>query len=119
MIQERLITYDTAQLAAEKGFNGKCSHQYMDENGKQILMAANVMYGGATFYGAPTQHILQKWLRDEHMVIVYVFVNQAGIYVEIFNPNNSQHNTTFGEDGGYDTWEDALEVGLYEALKLL
>jgi len=68
---------------------------------------------------APTQSLLQKWLREVHELLLIILPwkdHEAAV--------NDKHKfrpmvvsvKTYGE---YKTWEEALEVGLLEALKLI
>ena len=77
------------------------------------------------YYEAPTQGLLQTWLRDKHDIDVTsnVMVAEAGdrkgkrYYWEIID---SELKLT--EDSsllGYLTYEEALEVGLEEAFNLI
>jgi hypothetical protein len=77
-------------------------------------------------YFAPTQSLLQKWLREVHNIDV--FINRDGMFKKesycIFIHDNIKDisrlrpldNDVFS---GYSTYEEALEIGLQEALKLL
>ncbi|MCI4437670.1 MAG: hypothetical protein JHC33_12760 [Ignisphaera sp.] len=77
-------------------------------------------------YFAPTQSLLQKWLREVHNIDV--FINRDGMFRKesycIFIHDNIKDisrlrpldNDVFS---GYFTYEEALEVGLQEALKLI
>ena len=130
-MKEQLITLDTAKLAKEKGFNGLCYDcynlhgmqysngwcEYIDDNEVELPFKSDVLT--PTDMLAPTQSLLQKWLRDVH-----------GIHIEINSPDmpkqlwygHLRRVSKFGnicDLGEYDTYEEALEVGLQEALKLI
>ena len=64
---------------------------------------------------APTQSLLQKWLREEHQLYVLInYVNKEQFNWEI---NMFQHGEYgIGFRGNY---EEALEAGLLTALKLI
>lgn len=64
---------------------------------------------------APTQSLLQKWLRDVHNI--YVRVDSVSINSHYFWIRIFPHYISFGKN--VKTYEDALEVGLFEALKLI
>jgi hypothetical protein len=57
MIQEEICTYEVCKLAKEKGFNVPTAKNYRHENG--------------TTCNAPTQSLLQRWLREEKGYYVY------------------------------------------------
>jgi hypothetical protein len=74
-MQEKLITQKTAKKAKEKGFDWKVLAHYRDGG----MYDKTLIYGGALYnmnnseeqkhwdcnlYSAPTQSLLQKWLRE-------------------------------------------------------
>ena len=64
---------------------------------------------------APTQSLLQKWLREKHNIhlIAYKNINIDG-YDWCFITTDGITNIN-----SYKTYEDAYEIGLREALKLI
>jgi hypothetical protein len=109
MMKEQLITFETAKLAKEKGF--------------------------MVVHKLPTQSLLQKWLREKHNLNIKVddFLNsdldvvwdfeivrigtdldERGNYIALV-PYSMDANT----DRDFKTYEEALEKGLQEALKLI
>ena len=78
-------------------------------------------------YPAPTQGLLQKWLRDreENIIIVIpmraVHRNYNGWYYEVFTQLTKKDNPVLiiYSNENFDTYEEALEKGLQEALKLI
>lgn len=119
-MKEELISFETAKLAKEKGFDEKgCSHLYqLDEK----LVAGNrETYQNRTHcITAPTQSLLQKWLREEHNYFVAIYPIKDGWDGDVrsCNPKDNFHSsdTSFST---FKTYEEALEKGLYEALKLI
>ena len=82
----------------------------------------------SNYYHAPTQSLLQKWLRDVHnlMINIELFFNGAvefayNIY-DLYDEKLIKQSFQ-GAGGSYEgTWydyEQALEAGLLEALKLI
>ena len=81
---------------------------------------------------APTQSLLQKWLREVHGIYVNseYDLNHDGKNIIYFSNwgfinDPSSDNYKYNPNGGYDekaiwkTYEEALEIGLQEGLKLL
>ena len=69
-------------------------------------------------YPAPTQSLLQKWLREKHKIHITIFSSsQESWMFRITKPNQMLTEGIYGED--FITYEEALEVGLQEALKLI
>lgn len=66
---------------------------------------------------APTQSLLQKWLRDIHSIIVSVDIQDDRTYfISLTAISNSTGDNIWGN---YKTYEEALENGLKEALELI
>lgn len=122
-MEEQLITYETAKLAKEKGFKWEPMHVYDLSQNPPILNLYGEVTGDYELY-APTQSSLRKWLREEHNLFVLV---QVGLFVEdkqtfycnVFEFGNNLYKSKFRSKTSIYTYEEALEVGLQEALKLI
>ena len=74
------------------------------------------------YYSAPTQSLLQKWVREEHKIFVCCGISSTNYREKLlsFDTNvythDLGHSQTFKENSSY---EQALEAGLIEALKLI
>jgi len=72
----------------------------------------------------PTLYVAQKWLRETKNIHICVYNCACGYGYEISKADNGTHITSSvyegPNDGGkWDVYEDALEAGLQEALKLI
>ena len=124
-MKEQIIEFETAKLAKEKGLNISNSGYFYDKKGDKI-MDTQFILGGK--YPAPTQSLLQKWLREEHRINVesnYLpnIQKYRCLYVPMTKaiPNREKYSLRskyYGIDN-HETYEQALEKGLQEALKLL
>lgn len=123
-MREEIITFKTAKLAKEKGFSYYVSYSYWNEELTSMTPGYALDDGTHSDYKiyleyqrylAPTQSLLQKWLREEHNVWVMPEYNGAGIMVYIHNKGKIDS----GGIGLFQTYEQALEKGLQEALKLI
>lgn len=126
-MQEQLISFETAKLAKEKGFNiftDVCfanTPNSDDKQYKKIKLHHSHSVGSVDSFGniltlvayAPTQSLLAKWLREEHNIhlIAYKNINIDG-YDWCFITTDGITNIN-----SYKTYEDAYEIGLQEALK--
>jgi len=90
---DQLITFETAKLSKEKGFD-----------------LINHLKNGLP----PTQSLLQKWLRENHNIHIVISPTMGAIIVELLNPA-----LTWGSIPPQKSYEEALEAGLIEALKLI
>jgi len=110
---DQLILFKTAVLAKEKGFreitkNGYCNDGYKSQSNIYPLID----------YFAPTQSLLQKWLREKHnlnLVTKKMIYEKWKCFLETITKDSI--NTWWSPDK--DTYEEALEQGLLEALKLI
>lgn len=123
-MKEQIISSVTAKLAKKIEFNNGSKFGY-NEN-KDLIEASGYVFNkdldenDSNLYficEAPTQSLLQKWIRETHGIHIEITtfnsMYQAHIY-EIKDKYNSSTGT-----GHYETYEDALEKGLYEALLLI
>ena len=121
---EELVTLETAKLLKEKGFNEYCKDII---NHKGIMMETIFRTSKdlpKLFYSCPTQSVAQKWLRETKNIHICVYNCACGYGYEISKADNGTHiaSSTYkgtNDGGGWDTYEEALEAGLQEALKLI
>jgi hypothetical protein len=72
----------------------------------------------------PPQSIVQKWLRETKNLHISIIRDACGYGYDICKADNGTHITDGifkgSNDGGqWDTYEEALEVGIQEAIKLI
>ena len=69
-MEEQLISFETAKLAKEKDYGGKgltTSYGYYRDGILCSIPTNNKSdFCGEDEYSAPTQSLLQKWLREKH-----------------------------------------------------
>ena len=140
-MKDTRITFETAKLAKEKGFNERVHYFYKvkSENDIELYGCTRKQLVGfkghvpiyhkvrdyhtnkeklnAKLYrcSAPTQSLLAKWLREEHNIhlIAYKNINIDG-YDWCYITTDGITNIN-----SYKTYEEAYEIGLQEALKLI
>jgi hypothetical protein len=107
-MKNELITYATAKLAIEKGCDLILFKFIYNKSGK-LVREGDIM-------DHCTQSLLQKWLREEHNIHIMIFpsLDLTEYYVDVV----SKEDRTF-IDTPHNTYEEALEQGLVEALKLI
>ena len=141
-MEEKLITFDTAKLAKEKGFNWKTNKIWMFgcppwEDDDYWYPEKDIWYHRdrdylcdipyhEPWYYSPTQGHLQKWLREVHGIQVYAYSmtkNGDGVYrdyvAHILGKEGYGISVNDPRDEEYQTYEEALEVGLQHALNLI
>ena len=140
-MEDQIVSFETAMLLKEKGFNEPCSHYYEDND----LYKLGYYHGEGTGFvrnnspidgrflcekmqcTAPTQSLAQKWLRETRNItfnanphsndgkIIYVVtikVISSNKYID-FNVMIDTSNKAIM----FDTYEDAIESGLKYCLK--
>jgi hypothetical protein len=120
---EQYISNQTAQLAKQKGFDCKVSHCY-DERGMlgHVLMSKHEWYQNTKDdnwnVAAPTQSVLQKWLREVHNIHIEYKWKADETYQHEFRVVDGD-TTIEGISEIYHSYEGGLEESLEEALKLI
>ena len=127
---EELVTLETAKLLKDKGFNWKCEH-LIDRNKvitkydlPQSMSCCTEIDGEPVEFLCPTLYIAQKWLRKTKNLHIEIYRNTCGYGYVIVKADSGtwmeDDNTKGPNDGGkWDTYEEALEAGIQEALKLI
>ena len=137
IMKEVRITFETAKLAKEKGFNPtEYAKNYFDKDGNYRCSEINVkLYPNE--YLIVSQSELQTWLRDEfklHIIIptygneedyprfIYEIINLIDYKSPIDNQiamlsDKNSYEQSLAET--FKTYEDALEFALCEALNLI
>lgn len=127
-MRDELINFKTAKLAKEKGFVGLYPTtdyilMYFD-NGIGVLGEQQGEDDCRDdFYLAPTQSLLQKWLRDVHSIHIKIEQEERNtkFYIHLYE-NIKLVRLELGDDitdYEFNSYEEALEVGLQEALKII
>lgn len=148
-MKDERITLETAKLAKAKNFNefvqgsyteylvDKTDPEYPEGGGPFGMKKGEVEFDSSYIrnndknsdltcksyacYSAPTQSLLQRWLREIHNIQVYCYShtkNGEGKYRDyVVYVNDNVLNDPRDED--YQTYEEALEVGLQFALEMI
>lgn len=137
MIEEQYVSIDTARMLKEAGFNVPCRgvyvtdrtgyYEFREYDNKQTTddLCWNTEDGFQYEYLAPTQALAARWLRDGHRIaldVAYIpphsgrdvwqyFVGRMDdmVWPGDFEPSERK----------YETYEEAFEAGLQEAVKLI
>ena len=125
-MKDTLVGLEVAKLAKEKGFNERVIHYYTPEGyctesegyRTERLVESDWNNGEGNYptmpedvsCSAPTQSLLQKWLREKHNIDVYCIPCETQL---------GDMTLWKSDDTFVGTYEEALEVGLIEALKAI
>ena len=110
MIEEQFVSFDTARMLKEAGFKANCAF-ILDDNQERLYR--------------PTQALASRWLREVHRIVVDVAYIPPHVGRDVWQyfvggmddmvwPGDYEPS-----DRKYETYEEAMEVGLQEAIKLI
>lgn len=109
---EELVTLNTAKLLKEKGFQELKYTKHVSKLLKHYR-----------YLSVPPQSVAQKWLREVKNLHICIIRNACGYNYDICKADNGTHISEGifkgPNDGGqWDTYEEALEAGIQESLKI-
>lgn len=126
-MKEELVTLETAKLLKEKGFVWECERTISCDkiirrwNHPQYISCCTEIDGELVEFLCPTLYVAQKWLRetkDLHIGICYS--HKLFWYYEIMSVSNHVLVGLANRPSiHYNTYEEALEAGILECLKLI
>ena len=115
-ITEDYVSFETAKLLKEKGFDQNCATYYLDGQVWRHY-SGEVIPKGKQIYAAPTQAIAMKWLREVHHIFLSIqqHVDMSYVwyaYMDGFAKgcDRESHNNTY---------EQACEVAIKYCLENL
>lgn len=109
-MQEELVTLETAKLLKEKGFSQR-----------KYFINVSTLHNCYKYLSVPPQSVVQKWLRETknlQIEISYMYENYW-IYDILTIPNHDLVGLSDRPIIHYKSYEEALEAGIRESLKLI
>lgn len=129
-MKDELVSFKVSKLAKEKGFNEETYAFYDSTNTLINPLAAHkesnwtrhiilnkyndgFVYNSTTGnkvnnYAAPTQSLLQKWLREKHNIHIHLeYIGEGSYYIEA---TNFDSEVNIFMDNLYGTYEDILNI---------
>lgn len=121
MIHEEICTYELCKLAKEKGFNNKCYHYYQNGALESDECFNRYNKGVESVCSAPTQSLLQRWLREEKGVNMQVIWMEPynRYYWSLWINDEFMVSEYIDPEQAYSNYELALEDALKYALENL
>lgn len=125
MNTEDFVSFNTAKLLNDKGFDWNCD-TYYTENGSVKYTQLKYNHNGIkNCYSRPTLQVAMKWLREVHNLNVEVYRTACG-YIGCIVDIPSGTDIKFLEDDGddlpsgqYTKWEYACEAVIKYCLENL
>ena len=112
-------------------FNENWNDKWLTKKTGDRCFGCSKQKGYLETFSAPTQSLLQRWLREVHNIYVesYHDLTSDGTKIQFYtswgflqqkDKNGNQNvNGWYDEYNDWETYEEALEIGLQEALKLI
>lgn len=135
MIHEEICTYEVSKLAKEKGFpqdpdkNDHCLMYCWDGLRNIHPLAMWIVwemeeYDHENLYAAPTQSLLQRWLREKKALYIQITLWEKGWYYDIWAFEYYEEEKEYSakmlhQSSDFATYELALEDALKYALENL
>lgn len=128
MIEESYVSFDTARMLKEAGFDVPTRKYYeVDDDGEATRLFDHGTYDHNRFgyknYSCPTQALAARWLREVHDT--FVKMERVGSFdgkefrfywsFSIISVSTACLKSISG--GRYDSYEEALEVGIAKCLE--
>ena len=124
MVTEDYVSFETASLLNEKGFDEEVLAVYIYDNlfvkgENKIVNTANI-----PIIPAPTLQMAMKWLREVHNIFIviephmYDYINEktSSYVTSLWQGDNYYENITSKD---YPTYEEAVETALKYSLEYL
>lgn len=133
-MQEQLVTFETATLAKDKGFNGPTTHYYVRKYGvhfedhktplkcyigededSNLLQLRVFKDGQPHLVAAVPQSVLQTWLRDVHNIDIVITPKHKDLG-KFYGCVISTEDWILNLGSNFKSYEEALEEGLFKSL---
>lgn len=132
MIEEQYVSFDTAKMLKEAGFDVPCRgvyvtdrtgyYEFREYDNKQTKddLCLNTEDGFQYEYLAPTQALAARWLREVYNLHISTEPYAGTWHWVLWNVNGTfiTNSATRGKED-FETCEEAIEDALREAIKLV
>ena len=110
MIEESYVSFDTAKMLKEAGFKANCAF-ILDDNQERLYR--------------PAQALAARWLREVHRISVDAAFMAPSTNIDVWQYFIEKMDDMIWpgdfetSERTYATYEEAMEAGLQEAIKLI
>lgn len=129
MVTEDYVSYETAKLLKEKGFNGILPCVYIDtkkSNKKQCLLDTLCNYNDGHIkdvISAPTLQMAMKWLREVHKLDIDVSIEYKNskkvYYYSVLKKTIIRDIDCLHSETNFDSYEQACDAAIKYCLENL
>ena len=124
MITEDYVSFETAKLLKEKGFDWECIGYYVDDEPNDVkysFLGETNSTWESRCCSAPTLQMAMKWLREEHNRFIEISTDKAPNFKDIiFRP--AIYDKEIGclwESDNFPTYEQACDAAIKYCLENL
>lgn len=123
MIEEQFVSFDTARMLKEAGFDVVCHSAYYATGNSAVMHEKNSMLSPGCI-SRPTQALAARWLREVHRIAIDVAFIPPSVDGDVWQYFVGEMDGMIWEGDyktgrKYATYEQAMEDGLQEAVKLI
>ena len=119
MIEEQFVSFDTAKMLREAGFDVPCTSQYTEGMGVWNVEYPYDFNKDDFGYSRPTQALAARWLREVHKLHVWCETTPYGDWFCCISKIKPYEEYAVVSEAEYSSFEQAFETGLREAVKLI
>lgn len=124
MVTEDYVSFETAKLLKEKGFDEDCSRFYMPNGNGRWKYEHYHDFDRSERIECPTIQMAMKWLRDVHKKVINVeyidFLEHGEVWsYSVLDRNTFHEFTEKSESFTEHSYEEACEEGIKYCLKNL
>ena len=123
MIGEQFVSFETAKMLKEAGFDVPCFNQYTDRGTVWHCDCPENFNISQCATSCPTQELAARWLREKHRIVVDVTFIPPSVNGDVWQYFIGEMDDMVWEgdfepsDRRYKTYEEALEEGLKHGLE--
>lgn len=121
MIEESFVSFDTAKMLKEAGFDVPCLYCYTSDGEKEeTRIPLNHNFGSD--YSRPTQALAARWLRESrhYVICAWLAVEEKKWFYAYGDTDDMFLTYDYAiSDSIYETYEEAMEAGLKNCLELI
>ena len=122
MIEEQFVSFETARMLKDAGFDVPCFNQYTERGTIWHCDCPENFNKSQCVTSCPTQALSARWLREVYHYAVCVWFSKD--HEKWFYAHGNMDSIVFDTDYIiseyiFDSYEQALEAGLQEAIKLI
>ena len=125
MIEESYVSFDTARMLKEAGFDVPCFNQYTERGTIWHCDCPENFNKSQCVTSCPTQALVARWLREVHRISVDAAFMAPSTNIDVWQYLIGKMDDMIWpgdfetSERTYATYEEAMEAGLQEAIKLI